>query len=329
MNLFLFLITLSLCMAINKGSPVTANNNIRKNKSAFAGRSVNRTVEQNSIPSEVCSNNCVAWFDGCNTCKCSGDGTKVEWCTEIFCPNSGEAYCLHNYSPEKNCIMWYDGCNTCNEMGCTEKFCPYHGDAYCLDYVNPHGSKDSECVKYGDIVHFQMSNINGMWLASDGLIEQVSIITQHFNQREVSAYEWTIRSGNDENESDPRAGECVYYQDKVYIQVNNVDNMWLTGGRGRKSRKVAIRDHFSKTESKNQLVYSWTLRSNTTDNYRKINDSRTGDDVRYDGDIFLQIDYVHNRWLTGGLGIDGSMVRTIGYTYTNKWTVRKSNSLLI
>lgn len=380
----LIVITLSLFVTTNKIALVSANNNnIRKHESASTGRLVNRIAEENLVPFTVCPYNCATWFDGCNTCKCSGDGNnefmrctelfcpkpkeaycmeeeakvcphncatwydgcnkcecssdgtnKMMGCTEKFCSKPGEAYCLDSRSKEDsqddrdyNCVIWYDGCNTCNEMGCTEMFCSKPGEAYCLDYANLNDSQNNKCVRYGDIIHFQMSNVTSMWLASDGPVDQGSIITKPFNQREVSAYEWIITSGGDKtNKNDPRTGECIQYQDKVNIQMNNIDNMWLTGGRGKKNRKVAIRDHFSETESKNQLVYTWTINRSITNGNMN---NRIGDDVRYDGDIFLQIDNVDNRWLTGDLGIGGSIVRTIGYAYTNKWTVRKSNSQLI
>jgi len=328
----LIVITLSLFVTTNKVALVSANNNnIRKHESESTGRLVNRIVEQNPVPSKVCPNNCATWFDGCNTCECNGDGNnEFKWCTEKFCPNPGEAYCLDSGSKEdsqddrnNNCVIWYDGCNTCNEMGCTEMFCSNPGEAYCLDYVNLNDSQNNKCVRYGDIIHFQMSNVTSMWLASNGLVDKGSVITKPFNQREVSAYEWIVKT----NKNDLRTGECIKYQDKVNIQINNIDNMWLTGGRGRYNRKVAIRNHFSETESKNQLVYSWTINGSITNG--NMNNNRIGDDVKYDGDIFLQIDNVNNRWLTGGRGISGSKVCTIGYAYRNKWTVRKSNSQLI
>jgi len=110
----LFVITLILFLATNKGSLVVAKDNIRKNGLESSGQMVDRAVEQNPIPSSKlltgeqeampCTNNCKTWYDGCNTCGCSN---KVEWCTKMFCSN-----------PNK--------------------------EVYCLEYMNSHDSEDSE-----------------------------------------------------------------------------------------------------------------------------------------------------------------------------------------
>jgi len=193
-------------------------------------------------------------------------------------------------------------------------------EPYCLDYINP--EKEDECVKYGETVHFQMSNTS-MWLKISDEVDLDFVSIHSFNQREMSAYELTIRSSiiDDERiENEPRNGECVHFQDEVFLQVNDVDNRWLTGGRGSRRRKVTTLQY---------LGNRWIVRRNVTTGDKKIRGSREDDDVTYDDGVYLQVNNVNNRWLTGGHGKSENLVRTAGYTYANEWIVRKPNMELI
>jgi len=45
----------------------------------------------------VCPADCAEYFDGCNTCQCSGDGTKAPVCTEMACFTTTEPKCLKEF----------------------------------------------------------------------------------------------------------------------------------------------------------------------------------------------------------------------------------------
>ena len=46
---------------------------------------------------EGCSDNCKQWFDGCNRCQCSSDGTIVG-CTKMYCAAPSPARCMDDDS---------------------------------------------------------------------------------------------------------------------------------------------------------------------------------------------------------------------------------------
>lgn len=61
----------------------------------------------------------------------------------------------------------------------------------------------------------------------------------------TSVYQWIIRSesGNgDVYYQDPRDGDCVGYNDIIFMQVTNYHNRWLTGARGGDNTNVATRN---------------------------------------------------------------------------------------
>jgi len=108
---------------------------------------------------------CVIWFDGCNTCRKSSDGTWA--CTLMGCFERARPYCKKHegsptpnvtlpplldrlpvsadgvvsnlpYEPAPECRAWYDGCNSCrrSENGtaaCTRRFCTVFESGYCTD----------------------------------------------------------------------------------------------------------------------------------------------------------------------------------------------------
>uniref|UniRef100_A0A7S4GA42 Uncharacterized protein n=1 Tax=Eutreptiella gymnastica TaxID=73025 RepID=A0A7S4GA42_9EUGL len=76
---------------------------------------------------------CFKWYDGCNTCEVSPDGS-VLGCTTRWCDRPGRAHCLvhrpRSVAPiPLDCTSWFDGCNVCivehgHRVACTEAFCP-------------------------------------------------------------------------------------------------------------------------------------------------------------------------------------------------------------
>jgi len=96
----------------------------------------------------MCANNCVVWYDGCNTCKCSVDGTNEVECTEMFCANLEEAYCLeYKNESEKDCESDKD----CSEKQyCSANICRDHSkcskDVDCLNPSNEWGPE--KCIGF-------------------------------------------------------------------------------------------------------------------------------------------------------------------------------------
>ncbi len=115
--------------------------------------------------------NCLRWFDGCNTCSRTDSGNV---CTLMACTGQREeARCLEHEDDEgedheipENCAVWFDGCNTCSRMdsgsfGCTRMACKKKQEAYCKKWfdqdnicdANRPCSDGKECYKFKDMNH--------------------------------------------------------------------------------------------------------------------------------------------------------------------------------
>lgn len=72
---------------------------------------------------------------------------------------------------------------------------------------------------------------------------------------------------------DPRSGRCVEYGDIINLQVNNLDNRWLSGARGGDNAGVDVRDKYSSANNDYERTvvennYSWIARSTLGDGTR-------------------------------------------------------------
>ncbi len=92
------------------------------------------TVAQTPIPDD-----CVRWFDGCNTCARNPSGPVV--CTQRKCAETKPAVCLQRLGERRampaDCAVWYDGCNTCTRsanghLRCTRRYCSTRGPSRCV-----------------------------------------------------------------------------------------------------------------------------------------------------------------------------------------------------
>jgi len=127
-----------------------------------------KSVEDENKPNvedPKCPADCATFFDGCNTCKCDGNGSVIG-CTKKFCPKDKykEKKCMDKDTPKTekcpaDCSTWFDGCNTCkcdgngNILGCTKKFCPKdkYEEKKCMDLPEPKPEKCPKgCSKYFD-----------------------------------------------------------------------------------------------------------------------------------------------------------------------------------
>ena len=130
-----------------------------------------------------------------------------------------------------------------------------------------------------------------------------------------STYQWTIRSelGNGNiDDQDPRSGECVAYGDVIHGQVNYVDSRWLSGGRSEGNEGVITRNFFDGGYEENTAgsTYQWTLRSESGNGNIDDQDPRNGECIAYNDIIFIQVNFIDNKWLTGARGGDSEGVLT-------------------
>ena len=93
------------------------------------------------------------------------------------------------------------------------------------------------------------------------------------------------------------------YNDQVYFQVNNLDNRWLTGGRGGGNEGVHTANLLGSDYEQNVIAtYQWTVRSTPGNGSRLYVDPKKGKCVKYDEIINLQVNNLDYRWLSGGRG---------------------------
>merc|ERR1740124_1798844 len=97
-----------------------------------------------------------------------------------------------------------------------------------------------ECVRYNSKVRFEGKSYTDKWLTGGRDRGNNGVYTRNYldggyEQRHSETYRWTVRSESGDgniDDPDPKSGDCIAYNDKVFLQVNTINNMWLTGGRG-------------------------------------------------------------------------------------------------
>jgi len=103
----------------------------------------------------------------------------------------------------------------------------------------------------------------------------------------------------------------VLYGSRVFLQVNFMDDRWLSGGRGRSTAKVVTRNRRrSRQELRLQNTYKWIVRSTSGTGTRAVSDPKQGECLQYGDTIYLQVDSTDNRWLSGGRGGGNAQVVT-------------------
>jgi len=159
-----------------------------------------------------------------------------------------------------------------------------------------------ECIRYNSKVWFQGMTSKNTWLTggrdngNNGVYAK-NYLDGGYEQRDPAKYRWTVRSESGDgnrDDPDPKSGECIAYNDKIFLQVNTVNNRWLTGGR---NYVVATRDYLLDKQLKVNSPYQWIVRSEGGDGRREDLDPRAGSQVNYTDSIFLQENSQNNRWL--------------------------------
>ena len=105
----------------------------------------------------------------------------------------------------------------------------------------------------------------------------------------------------------PDPCEPANYGNKIYLQVNSLDYRWLTGGRNSGNYDVQTRNGFTETDV---TSYQWIVRSSIGDGTRTFPDPKEGDCLQYGDKIYLPVNTLDRRWLTGGRTSGNEVVET-------------------
>ena len=90
----------------------------------------------------------------------------------------------------------------------------------------------------------------------------------------VDAYEWQVRStagDGSRSYTDPKHGECLVHGELVFLQVNGMDNRWLSGGRGSGNEGAITRNHLGSSYEINGVnSYRWIVRREAGNGDRSV-----------------------------------------------------------
>lgn len=126
-----------------------------------------------------------------------------------------------------------------------------------------------QCVKYGDLIFLQSQSIAKRWLTGGRNRGKNDVFTRnHFANfyERISgglSYRWNVRSaaGNGTKSSDIRTGkygECVNYDDVVFLQVRSTASRWLVGNTGQGNQEVFTRNQMDGYEQTHgHTSYLW------------------------------------------------------------------------
>jgi hypothetical protein len=203
---------------------------------------------------------------------------------------------------------------------------------------------EKSVVSYGDQVFLQNYNLDSRWLTGGRNSGNEGVLTRNIyssdyeiGQAETS-YKWTVRSTRGEgsrNYPEPKQGECLKYGDQIFLQVNNLDDRWLSGGRNSGNEGALTRNIFKSDYEIGQAEtsYKWTVRSTFGTGTRTNNNNQDpghGACIEELSVIFLQANNLDDRWLSGGRnsGNEGVLTRNEqleGGGPSYQWIVRKSS----
>ncbi len=155
-------------------------------------------------------------------------------------------------------------------------------------------------LAYGDKAYINLAPSRDKWLTNiDSVVKSLDVRSFSGKLGGLDKVQWTFRSQLGDGSTlapDPLAGTCVKYGDKVFLQANNEDIKWLSGGRSSGNQMVLPRNHrLDETKSS----YQWTVRSSPGDGLRSSKDSNAGQCVSEKSLIYLQVNSLDHRWLMG------------------------------
>jgi len=142
--------------------------------------------------------------------------------------------------------------------------------------------KRGTCLKYGDIIFLYNVWMADRWLSgarntgNKDVITQNHLVNDHERLTMATAYQWIVRSnpgtGSRSNDlsPDPAYGECVEVLGVIYLQVNFMDNRWLSGARNTNNKDVITQNHLVNDHERITAAstYQWIVRKLSGDGGR-------------------------------------------------------------
>ena len=124
------------------------------------------------------------------------------------------------------------------------------------------------------------------------------------------------------------AAANINYGDQMFFQNNWRDNRWLSGARNRGNTQVVTRNHLGSNYERERVArtYKWTIRSTAGNGARSYPDPKAGDCLRYGDIIYLQNNWINNRWLTVSRVNSRAFTRNYLGTHSGmyRWIVRST-----
>merc|ERR1712226_868779 len=100
---------------------------------------------------------------------------------------------------------------------------------------------------------------------------------------------WIIRSTGGSGlrtDVDPKDGQCIKYDDKIYIQSNRIDNQWLSGGRNDGNNDVKTRNIYEETNKR--YHYEWIVASSKSIYGESQADPKSGECVGLRDNVYFR-----------------------------------------
>mmetsp|Transcript_662 Transcript_662/g.1594 ORF Transcript_662/g.1594 Transcript_662/m.1594 type:complete len:2342 (-) Transcript_662:143-7168(-) len=166
-------------------------------------------------------------------------------------------------------------------------------------YENTDKSVLEQTVTYGAKHFLRVKNLK-FWLQhSWGERPYANDLTSR-----ASNYLWIVRSNmgyGPRTSGDPLSGTCVKYGDKIYLQSNRQDYVWLSGGRSDDNSAVLTSNVVCEEETDH--FYEWVIQSDSTITDEDTVDPLSANCVKFHESFFLRADMNSSsteRWLNGG-----------------------------
>ena len=115
------------------------------------------------------------------------------------------------------------------------------------------------------------------------------------------------------------AAANINYGDEIVFQNAKRSDRWLSGARANGNGGVITRDRFGSSyeEVTAARTYKWTIRSTSGNGQVTFEDPKAGACLKYGDIIYLQNNFMNNRWLTGSRDNGNENVKTLDHLRSN------------
>lgn len=195
-------------------------------------------------------------------------------------------------------------------------------------------------LNYRDSIFLRIENQKEEWLTGARSSDETSVYTKNIrgSDNEIRlrrSYQWSISATGD----DAATGSgCLKYGDKFYLKNENHERRWLSGSRSHLNQAVITEAH-ADSYSRNTVgaAYRWMVRSNLGRGSRSgEDDSMFGKCVQDFATVYIQNDFMENRWLSGNRSGDSRVLtlnqlsssyeQTPNIAETYVWSMRTSET---